>query len=233
MKTLVAASSLAFSALMAMPAQAGVIPFGIQTNVSAATISSWGWTECSRSASTGNASTGQVLGACTGDYVAMGIWDASLGAYGAVGIGAKNVVTAITYANYSGDDNGTVQNWSNGLNWYRTSGTGSWGFTTSHQTMLNSADVYLWNGLNNFNSNMPETELAAGLSFHLDLAGDFHNGWGYNPDGNHWTSISEAGDQRVFWTTNAVSNAVPEPGTLAILGLGMAALGLGRRHKIA
>lgn len=232
MKKILAVSSITFAALMMSPAQAGVIPFGIQTNVTNATVSSWGWTECARSSLTGNAAVAPILSACNLGYMAMGVWDASLGVYGVIGIGVRDMVTAITYADYTGDDNGTTQNWSNGLNWYRTASFGSWGFTTSSQTALNSADINLVNGLQNEDSiGTNEIELAAGLSLHLDAAGNFHDGWAYNPDGNTFTSIYENGDQRVFWTTNAVANPVPTSSTVAILGLGLVLLGMSRRRK--
>lgn len=157
----------------------------------------------------------------------MGIWDASLGVYGVVGIGDLNVVMSITYANYQGDDNGTVQNWSNGLNWYRTSGNGSWGFSTSGQTALYSADINLQNGFNSYDPyGTIETELAAGLSYHVGSDGNFSNGWAYNTDGNHFTGIS-SGDQRVFWT----ANKVPEPASMALLGMGLLAVVATRRKK--
>lgn len=232
MKKILAVSSITLAALMMSPAQAGVIPFGIQTNVTNATVSSWGWTECARSSSTGNAAVAPILSACNLGYMAMGVWDASLGAYGVIGIGVRDMVTAITYADSNGDNSGTVQNWSNGLNWYRTASSGSWGFTTSSQTALNTADINLVNGLQNEDSiGTNEIELAAGLSLHLDAAGNFHNGWAYNPDGNNFTHIYDAGDQRVFWTTNAVANPVPTSSTVAILGLGLALLGISRRRK--
>ncbi len=80
--------AMAASTLVMGAAQAGVIPSGLQANVSNATIAGWGWTECSRTNAYVAASTAAVLNSCQGDYLAMGIWDASLGAYGVVGVGA-------------------------------------------------------------------------------------------------------------------------------------------------
>jgi PEP-CTERM motif len=224
---------MAASTLVMGAAQAGVIPSGLQTNVSNATIAGWGWTECSRTNAYVAASTAAVLNSCQGDYLAMGIWDASLGAYGVVGVGAYSTVTRITYGNYLGDDNGTVQNWSNGLNWYRTSNSGAWGFTTAAETALNSADINLLNGLNNFDSaGTPETTLAKGVSFHVDSAGNFSSGWAYNATGNNYTPMEYGGDQRVFWTVSA-PQAVPEPSALALIGLVLGGVYLSRRKASA
>lgn len=148
---------------------ADVIPYGIQTNVSDAQIVDWGWSECHRSTSNAGVAESTVTNNCAGGYLARGIWDESRGEYGVIGVGLYDVVTDQTYTDFHGDDTGTVQNWSNGLNWYRTVISGSWGFTTSGQTALNTADVNLQNGLNSYDTvGTIETDLAAGLTFHTN-----------------------------------------------------------------
>lgn len=224
---------LAFVALLAGSsfATAAVIPSGIQTSVSNVQIANWGWTECSRTGAYANVSTATVLSACQGDYLAMGIWDSSLGAYGVVGIGERAIVTKVLYTDSQGDDNGTIQNWSNGLNWYRTSSYGSWGFTTARETALSTADLNMSNGLNSYDQvGTIETTLAAGLSYHLGGTGDLVAGWCYNPTGSNFQCM-ESSDQRVFWVANKSQADVPEPTSLALLGIGALALARRRTRK--
>lgn len=169
-----------------------------------------------------------VLSACQGNYLAMGVWDASAGAYAVVGMGEWDVASKILYADHSGDNNGTAQNWSNGLNWYRTSTYGSWGFTTAKETALNTADTNLYNGFNNpGSSGKAETTLAAGLSFHVNN-GDLTSGWAFNATGSDFTEMT-AQDQRVFWVANVA--AIPEPTSIALFGLGALALVRRRNRK--
>lgn len=223
-----------FFAAISAAAGAAIIPFGIQTNVSQATVDSWGWTECHRSAadSYGLTATNTVDANCTGDYMMMGVWDADLGVYGVTGAGETAVVTNFVYSDFNSDNGGVIlNNWSNGLNFYRTSGAGSWGFTTIDQTALNSADILLINGPNNFLSSGgrdDQGELARGMSIHTNTNGTFGSGWCYNPDGNNQTCFYSPGDERVFWTANAAP--APEPATLALLTLGLASLAF--RHKV-
>ncbi len=112
-------------------AHAGMIPSGLQSNISQATLDSWGWTEISRSPSYDTLSEATIVSAATGDYLMMGVWDTVAQHYSILGAGETSAVTAITYQNSDSDNNGNYNpNWSNGLNFYRTLAYGSWGFTT-------------------------------------------------------------------------------------------------------
>jgi hypothetical protein len=233
-RTLVASMTVALALLISgSSAIAAITPYGIQSNVSQATVDSWGWTEIHRSPGDQDVNISDILSAATGDYLMMGVWDKSAQQYAILGAGETSVVTATTYQDYSSDNGGTtLNNWSNGINFYRTVSNGSWGFTSNTLTELNWADILLINGLQSQNG-QTETVLSQGLSFHSNGSQLFY-GWAYNTTGNDWHSIS-GNEERVFFTANA-DEAIPEPTTLIVWsllgGLGIAAAHL-RRRKAA
>ncbi len=223
-------TTLSLLAGLALPlaAQAGVVPTGIQAGVSAATVTGWGWKECHRSVANSATSISGVLDTCQGTHLMMG-YASTAGQYDILGAGTYAAVTAVTYADSSSDNNGTtLDNWSNGLNFYRTAGTGSWGFTTNTKTELNSADIFLLNGLQQQNGQV-EGELSKGLSFHV-YNGNLSAGWVYNITGSNEMPMM-SGD-RVFLSYTEQSADVPEPGILMLIGIGLAGAGLARRRKV-
>lgn len=226
-------AALSLLALTGM-AQAAVIPAGLQAGITTTQVANWGWSECARTGSdTYNVTIASIVSSCNKGYVGMAVWDKAANTFAIAGFGERAVVTTPIYDDYNGDDFATTQNWSNGLNWYLTSdqGSGSWGFTTSHQTALYSADVNLENGLNNFlGAGETETELAAGLSFHVGY-GFLNGGWAFNPDGNSQTYLYSDNYERVFFTADANAATVPLPPTIALMGLGLAGLVATRRRR--
>lgn len=210
------------AAALALPllAHAGVVPSGIQSNISTATTTGWGWTECHRSTANTGVAINTILTACKGDYLMMG-YASNATTYAILGAGAYDIVSRITQ---QGTGYANLDNWSNGLNFYRTNGNGSWGFTTNANVYLQTADLFLNNGLQSHPSGR-EAVAAQGLSFHSNGA-NLTTGWGYNVTGAAYAAMSTG--QRVFLTYT--ENTVPEPGVLLLLALGAAGFTAARRR---
>ncbi len=207
-----------------------ILPAGMQTNVTQATVDSWGWSECHRSGTNTYVSQASVHSACSGEYVAMAIWDADESNYGVVAAALAGSVLSYNAITYQDDDSvsGPFGTYDNGVYWYQTSGSGSWGFSTTGQTALHTADVNLDNGINQYDSyGVQETIAAAGLSFHVRGAG-LSGGWAWNETGyDH--EYMHTRDSRVFWAFDVES--VPEPSVIALFAAGLFGIGVARVRK--
>lgn len=226
------AISGALLAFGASNANATFMPNGVQSGIAVAAVQSWGWTQCSG----GNYGTtfSSLMANCNGDNVMVGVLSNAT-TFGILGAGAYSNVFAVTDANHYSDNSGRIlNNWSNGLNWYRTAGYGSFGFTTNNVTDLWSADGFLQNGIQalSWDSSVPFGEggdLTKGLSLHTDGT-TLTGGWTYNTTGNDQTYVDNA-NIRFFMMNNPIVVDVPEPTSIALLGMGALGFAASRRKK--
>jgi hypothetical protein len=209
MKTLLCAAVLLSSGM----AQAAYMPVGVQTNVSTSQVAAWGWTTCysdpgSNYSGSGNLAT--IAAGCTGKYMMLADYVTGSN-YGILAAAAKADVMLNT-----GDYN-NVTHTANGSEWYY-SPNWSWGFTELGNTVSrNSCDTNLagWNG-----------PVTVGSCWHT-YNGGLSSGWGFN-NGSGWTYTYN----RVILMADELDTAkVPEPGSLAVLGLGLACLLAARARR--
>jgi hypothetical protein len=211
-------------------ANAGVIPFGVQTNVSSATVDQWGWSECySEVASNGgaNLSVSTINSSCNGTYTMMGLFNSNNNQYEVLAAGETANVFMDTPGIYSTIVNDGF-NKSNGVNWYLydnpNSIYGAWGFFSENTYVRPTHCDYQDIGNPDKSS----------LCMHMQDLDGFGDG---NPSDDYISDVYTFFDQGVQTYGGSsnfqvvfLSQSIPEPSTLAIFALSLMGLA-SRRFK--
>jgi PEP-CTERM motif len=202
-----ASLALAAGLLCAGIAQAApsYLPSGPQTNVSLATVTSGGWTQCyvaTFNVYIGDAG-GNVLNPCQGDYIMMAGRETS--SSNLLALAATTRADAILD---TGNTN-TGSHVSNGTQWWY-SDLWSWGFAGVNDA-INNGECNVGDG-------------AISMCLHT-----VNNASGYRINNIQFLNDS-TNYEKIFFVANRGSD-VPEPGTLALVGLALAGTAGGLRRK--
>ncbi|GAA5166352.1 PEP-CTERM sorting domain-containing protein [Viridibacterium curvum] len=196
--------------LLAGTAQATYLPVGVQTNVSVSTVNGWGWTQCYSDSGNVVASLSSILGSCSGNYLMLADIVPGSNSFSVLAAAARADVLFDTgvQSGYGSD----VTHTANGAEWY-FSNNWSWGFAElGAKVELYSCDINLY-----YSS-------SKGSCWHTNSA-MLTYGWGYNDGSFHY------GGTRVILMADSIDGNVPEPGTLALVALGVLAVAGVRSRK--
>ena len=198
-------------------ANAGVIPFGVQNDVSFDQVSNdWGWSLCHVSNYGGSVAIADMFSSCNGDYVMLG---AALEGSDTIDTLAAALFTDVT--TYTAHN---VTTSSNGAEWYFNAY--SMGFAGLGDAInQNTADTA---GANERDRLSWHTSLVSGSWSQSSAVAPLyvHNGW---RSGDNTNIYAGTGWNRLVFTFNSAS--VPAPAPLALFSLGLIGLAFGRKKK--
>jgi hypothetical protein len=199
------------AATLATSAQASFVPVGIQTDVTMTQVQNWGWTVCYQDNGNGGVAVSDLFSTCNGAYLMFA--DSLFGSddYEILAAAKREDVLLDT-----GDSRVGSSHTANGAEWYY-SANWSMGYAELGSTVDRySCDINLagWNGITH-----------QGSCWHSWSDG-IQWGWGYNKGAGY-----NGTQTRTILMANSADGTVPEPGTFALLGLGLLGLGVAGKRR--